>query len=86
MKATKQRWVTQKLEQLHDTDSVDWKDTAVFYRTNAQSRVLEEHLVKSNIPYKVIGGTRFFDRKEIKDALAYLKVVVNPLDEVALKE
>ena len=79
------RWVIQKLRQLHDTNSVDWKDTAVFYRTNAQSRVLEEHLVKSNIPYKVIGGTRFFDRKEIKDALAYLKVVVNPLDEVALK-
>jgi len=78
-------WVTSQLKHLFDVKNVDWKDTAIFYRTNAQSRVLEEHLVKSNIPYKVIGGTRFFDRKEIKDALAYLKTIVNPQDEVALK-
>ena len=78
-------WVLSQLKFLHETKDVDWKDTAVFYRTNAQSRVLEEHLVKSNIPYKIIGGTRFFDRKEVKDALAYLKTTVNPQDEVALK-
>jgi len=58
---------------------------AVFYRTNAQSRVLEEYLMRVGVPYKVIGGTRFYDRKEIKDAMAYLKAVVNPIDEVSLK-
>ena len=79
------KWVTQQLRNLHEIQDSGWQDMAVFYRTNAQSRVLEEQLVKSNIPYKVIGGTRFFDRKEIKDALAYLKVIVNPQDEVALK-
>ena len=55
-----------------------WADVAVFYRTNAQSRVLEEHLTRHGIPYKVIGGTRFYDRREIKDALAYLKAVDQP--------
>ena len=55
-----------------------WGDVAVFYRTNAQSRVLEEHLTRHGIPYKVIGGTRFYDRREVKDALAYLKAVVQP--------
>ncbi len=79
------KWVTQQLRKLYEIHNSDWKDMAVFYRTNAQSRVIEEYLVKSNIPYKVIGGTRFFDRKEIKDALAYLKVIVNPQDEIALK-
>ena len=58
---------------------------AVFYRTNAQSRVLEEHLVRLNIPYKVVGGTRFYERREVKDALAYLRAVVNPTDEVSLR-
>jgi DNA helicase-2/ATP-dependent DNA helicase PcrA len=62
-----------------------WSDLAVFYRTNAQSRVLEEHLARHGIPYKVIGGTRFYDRREVKDALAYLKAVVNPVDEVSVK-
>src|SRR5690606_16047124 len=62
-----------------------WGDMAVFYRTNAQSRVLEEYLVRVGIPYKVIGGTKFYDRREIKDALAYLRAVVNPADEVNLK-
>jgi DNA helicase-2/ATP-dependent DNA helicase PcrA len=70
---------------LHDSDQFRWRDMAVFYRTNAQSRVLEEHLVRVGIPYKVIGGTRFYDRREIKDALAYLKAVVNPIDEVSMK-
>ena len=62
-----------------------WGDVAVFYRTNAQSRVIEEQLMRSGIPYKVIGGTRFYDRREVKDALAYLKAVVNPVDEVSVK-
>jgi DNA helicase-2/ATP-dependent DNA helicase PcrA len=62
-----------------------WKDMACFYRTNAQSRVLEESFMRFGIPYKVVGGTRFYDRREIKDAMAYLKAVVNPLDEVSVK-
>ncbi|MEO6120897.1 MAG: DNA helicase PcrA [Acidimicrobiales bacterium] len=62
-----------------------WGDMAVFYRTNAQSRVVEEALVRGDIPYTVVGGTRFFDRKEVKDLLAYLRAVANPVDEVSLK-
>jgi DNA helicase-2/ATP-dependent DNA helicase PcrA len=79
------RWVAHELARLHDGGTYRWRDMAVFYRTNAQSRVLEEHLVRVGIPYKVIGGTRFYDRREVKDALAYLKAVVNPIDEVSLK-
>ncbi len=66
-------------------DNYEWGDIAVFYRTNAQSRAVEEELVRRNIPYKVVGGTRFYDRKEIKDLLAYLRAVANPADEVSLK-
>jgi len=58
---------------------------AVFYRTNAQSRVLEEQFLRSGVPYRVVGGTRFYDRREVKDAMAYLKAVVNPTDEVSVK-
>ncbi len=58
---------------------------AVFYRTNAQSRVLEDSLMRAGIPYKVIGGTRFYDRREVKDALAYVRAVVNPADEISVK-
>ena len=60
-------------------------DIAVFYRTNAQSRVLEESLVRSGVPYRVFGGVKFYDRREIKDALAYLRALVNPDDEVSWK-
>ncbi|MDA8184637.1 MAG: UvrD-helicase domain-containing protein, partial [Actinomycetota bacterium] len=60
-------------------------DIAVFYRTNAQSRVIEEELVKEGVAYKVIGGTRFYDRREVRDVIAYLRVVVNPADEVSLR-
>lgn len=62
-----------------------YQDIAIFYRTNAQSRALEEMLVRSGIPYRVVGGTRFYERKEIKDALAYLQVLANPADTVALR-
>ena len=62
-----------------------WADVAIFYRTNAQSRALEEELTRRNVPYKVIGGTKFYDRREIKDLLSYLRAVVNPEDEVSLK-
>jgi DNA helicase-2/ATP-dependent DNA helicase PcrA len=78
-------FVVHEMAKLHDREGVPWGDLAVFYRTNAQSRVVEEELVRRSIPYKVIGGTRFYDRKEIKDALAYLRAVTNPADEVSLK-
>ncbi|RMH84619.1 MAG: DNA helicase PcrA, partial [Actinomyces sp.] len=79
------QFVVNELARLHDAEHLRWGDMAVFYRTNAQSRVIEEFLVRAGIPYKVIGGTRFFDRREVKDALAYLKAVVNPADEVSVK-
>jgi DNA helicase-2/ATP-dependent DNA helicase PcrA len=62
---------------------VGWGDVAVFYRTNAQSRVLEDALRRAGIPYVIVGGVRFYERKEVKDALAYLRLVVNPADDVA---
>ena len=78
-------WVGGELARLHDGGTYRWGDLAVFYRTNAQSRVIEERLVRTGIPYKVIGGPRFYDRREVKDALAYLRATVNPADEVSLK-
>ena len=62
----------------------NWKDCAILYRTNAQSRILEEELIAKRIPYKIIGGTKFFERKEVKDIIAYLRVINNPQDETAL--
>jgi len=79
------QWVVQQMSKLHEGGDIRWGDVAVFYRTNAQSRVLEDSLVRSGIPYKVVGGTRFYDRREIKDVLAYLRAVVNPADEVSVK-
>ena len=78
-------WVASEIARLHDQGDLRWADVAVFYRTNAQSRIIEEHLVRLGLPYKVVGGTRFYDRREIKDAVAYLRSVVNPGDEVSLK-
>ena len=79
------QWVAHTMAQLHDHEGFRWGDMAVFYRTNAQSRVVEEHLMRSGLPYKVVGGIRFYDRREVKDALAYLKVVANSADEVSMK-
>ncbi|MCP3988562.1 MAG: DNA helicase PcrA [Actinomycetia bacterium] len=79
------QYVAGELARLHDVGDCRWGEMAVFYRTNAQSRVLEEYLMRVGIPYKVIGGTRFYDRKEVKDAVAYLKAVSNPADEVSIK-
>ena len=79
------RWVAHELSRLHDSEHYRWGELAIFYRTNAQSRVIEEYLMRVGIPYKVIGGTRFYDRREIKDAMAYLRAVVNPIDEVSVK-
>ncbi len=79
------QWVAHQLMHLHDGGHQRWGDCAVFYRTNAQSRVIEEYLMRVGIPYKVVGGTRFYDRREVKDALAYLKAAANPADEVSAK-
>ena len=79
------RWMVGTIRRMHETDRRPWRDVAVFYRTNAQSRVLEEVLVESGVPYRLVGGTRFYDRREVKDALAYLRCAVNPLDEVSIK-
>ena len=78
------RFVVGEIDRLADT-GVEWGDIAVFYRTNAQSRALEELLVRQGIPYRVVGGTRFYERREIKDALAYLQVISNPDDTVAAR-
>jgi DNA helicase-2/ATP-dependent DNA helicase PcrA len=78
------RWLVQEVHRLHD-EGYRWGDVAVFYRTNAQSRVVEEELVRAEVPYRVVGGTRFYERREVKDALAYLRAIVNPVDEVSLK-
>ncbi|MBT0767923.1 DNA helicase PcrA [Kineosporia sp. J2-2] len=78
-------FVTEEIERLRTNDSVRPGDVAVFYRTNAQSRALEEVMVRAGLPYKVVGGTRFYERREIKDALAYLRVLVNPSDTVNLR-
>ncbi|AZU00269.1 UvrD-helicase domain-containing protein [Brevibacterium linens] len=79
------RFIVDRIDDLIDEETYTYGDFAVFYRTNAQSRAIEDALVRSGIPYKVVGGTRFYERKEIKDALAYLRVVANPDDDVNLR-
>ena len=78
------RQVVRELDDLA-AQGAKWGEVAIFYRTNAQSRVLEEMLIKAGIPYRIVGGTRFYERQEIKDALAYLQVIANPDDEIALR-
>ncbi len=78
-------WVAGTAQQLHRDDAMNWREMAVLYRTNAQARVIEEAFMRLGVPYKVVGGTRFYDRREIKDAMAYLRAVLNPLDEVSVK-
>lgn len=79
-------FVIQQIRQLQrSSDEGNWGDFAILYRTNAQSRPLEETLVRANIPYHVVGGLKFYDRKEVKDALAYLRALVNPADTVSLQ-
>src|SRR5665213_717180 len=76
-------WVAHEIVRLRSDQGLRWGDVAIFYRTNAQSRALEEAMVRGEVPYKVVGGTKFYDRKEVKDVLAYLRVLVNPDDEVS---
>ncbi|WP_216387057.1 DNA helicase PcrA [Arcanobacterium phocae] len=78
-------FVVEEIDQVRTKHGYKYGDIAVFYRANAQSRAIEEMFVRSGIPYKVVGGTRFYERKEIKDALAYLHVVANPDDTVSIR-
>jgi DNA helicase-2/ATP-dependent DNA helicase PcrA len=79
------RIVANTIDELHFKENANWKDFSVLYRTNAQSRALEESLRKKNIPYKIYGGLSFYARKEVKDVLAYFRMCINPKDEEALK-
>jgi len=79
------RWIAEEILRLNDDEDVRPGDIAIFYRTNAQSRALEEQLMRVDLKYRVVGGTRFYDRKEIKDALAYLRALVNPEDDINVR-
>ena len=78
------RWIASEIEKLR-AGGMSYDDMAVFYRTNAQSRILEDMFLRAGVPYKIVGGTRFFDRAEIRDVMAYLKMIVNPADEMSVK-
>lgn len=79
------RFVAEEIDRLSDEKSARAGDVAVFYRTNAQSRVFEEVFIRVGMPYKVVGGVRFYERKEVRDALAYLRTLANPADQVSLR-
>jgi DNA helicase II / ATP-dependent DNA helicase PcrA len=79
------RWVAGEIDRVVEEEGIPRTEVAVFYRTNAQSRVLEDTLVRFDVPYQVIGGTRFYERAEIKDAIAYLTVLSNPADSICLQ-
>ncbi len=79
------RFVSEEIDRLTDTGDVRAGDVAIFYRTNAQSRVFEEVFIRLGLPYKVVGGVRFYERREVRDALAYLRMLVNPADQVSLR-
>ncbi len=79
------RFVSEEIDKLTDDAAAKPADVAVFYRTNAQSRVFEEVFIRVGMPYKVVGGVRFYERREVRDALAYLRMLVNPADEISLR-
>lgn len=77
-------WVCDRVRRLHQR-KLPYSGIAILYRTHAQSRVLEEMMMRAGIPYRVYGGTRFYDRKEIRDTIAYLRLIINPVDDVSLR-
>ena len=79
------RFVSDEIDRLSDSGDLRPADVAIFYRTNAQSRVFEEVFIRTGQPYKVVGGVRFYERREVRDALAYLRVLVNTADEISLR-
>ena len=78
-------WVANEIAQIHEEEGVAYRDIAIMYRANAQSRSLEEAMINANLPYQLVGGTKFYERREIKDALAYLQAIVNPADNVNVR-
>ncbi len=78
-------FIAREIDRMSDEGISRPGDTAVFYRTNAQSRAVEEVFIRTGVPYKVVGGVRFYERKEVRDILAYLRTIVNPADEVSLR-
>ncbi len=78
------RWIAGEIEKCR-AEGISYNNMAVFYRTNAQSRMLEDMMLRAGVPYRIVGGTRFFDRAEIRDVMAYLTLVVNPADDIAAK-
>ena len=78
-------YLAREVERLRDEDERSFEDVAIFYRTNAQSRPIEEVFTRLGVPYRIVGSVKFYDRREVKDALAYLRLSVNPNDEVSLK-
>ncbi|WP_350454078.1 ATP-dependent helicase [Slackia heliotrinireducens] len=78
------RWIAGEIDKLHN-EGVSYEEMAVFYRTNAQSRSLEDMLLRAGVPYRIVGGTKFFDRAEIRDVMAYLTLCINPADDMAAK-
>lgn len=78
-------FIAAEIEKLRDNEGFRYRDVALFYRTNAQSRVIEEIFTRYGIPYRIVGGLRFYERKEVKDLLAYLRVLVNPSDTISLR-
>jgi DNA helicase-2/ATP-dependent DNA helicase PcrA len=78
-------FVTEEVDKLTDAGDAAPGDVAVFYRTNAQSRVFEEVFIRAGLPYKVVGGVRFYERREVRDLLAYLRLIANPADEISLR-
>lgn len=78
-------WIANEIARIHNEEGVAYRDIAIMYRANAQSRSLEEAMINANLPYQLVGGTKFYERKEIKDALAYLQAIVNPADNVNVR-
>ena len=76
-------WICDEINRIRDENTQPYENFAVFYRVNAQSRLLEEEFVKRSMPYKIVGTTAFYQRKEIKDVIAYCKLLVNPSDAVS---
>lgn len=78
-------WIANEIARIHEEEGIAYRDIAIMYRANAQSRSLEEAMINDNLPYQLVGGTKFYERREIKDALAYLQAIVNPADNVNVR-
>lgn len=78
-------WIANEIARIHTEENVAYRDIAIMYRANAQSRSLEEAMINANLPYQLVGGTKFYERREVKDAIAYLQAIVNPADNVNVR-